>query len=158
MEQSFKAITGESVAQADGVEASAISVKWWLSHIKQDWLLIFDNADGDPNKVGKYIPPGKRGNILFTSQNPMMGHHVPLPNTHVEVDVMDEEDAIALLLKSAKLDDSPSDLIAPARAIVTTLYCLPLAINQAGATMTPNPVVCYAIVSPLLNSSHPILL
>ena len=51
---------------------------------------------------------------------------------------MDEEDAIALLLKSAKLDDSPSDLIAPARAIVTTLYYLPLAIDQAGAAIFSN--------------------
>ena len=138
MEQSFKAIAGESVAQAAGVEASAISVKRWLSCIDQEWLLIFDNADGDPNHVGKYIPPGTRGNILLTSRNPMMDHHVPSPNARVEVDAMDEEDAIALLLKSAKLDDSPSDLTAPARDIVTMLYCLPLAIDQAGAAISSN--------------------
>ena len=138
MEQSFKVIAGESVARAAGVEGSAISVKQWLCRIEQEWLLIFDNADGDPNHVSKYIPPGKRGNILFTSRNPMMGHHVPLSNARVEVDAMDVEDAIALLLKSAKLDDSPSDLSGPARVIVTTLYCLPLAIDQAGAAIFSN--------------------
>ena len=74
MEQGFKAIAGESVAQAAGVEASAISVKQWLSCIEQEWLLIFDSADGDPNHVGKCIPPGERGNILFTGRNPMIGH------------------------------------------------------------------------------------
>ena len=138
MEQGFKAVARESVAQAAGVEASTTSVKQWLSCIEQEWLLIFDNADGDLNHVGEYIPSGNRGNILFTSRDRMMGFYIPSPNALVEVDAMDEEDAIALLLKSANLDNSSSDLAAPARDIVTTLYCLPLAIDQAGAAISSN--------------------
>ena len=138
MEQSFKAIARASVAQEAGVEDSIISVKLWLSRIDKEWLLIFDNADGDPNLVSKYIPPGTRGNILFTSRNPMIALHVHLEHYGVEVDAMDEEEAIALLLKTARLDDSPSDLITPAKAIVTTLCCLPLAIDQAGAAIYSN--------------------
>jgi len=49
---------------------------------------------------------------------------------------MDEEDAYCPSAKIAMLDDSPSDLTAPARAITSALYGLPLAIDQAGAAIS----------------------
>ena len=138
MEQSFKTIAKDPVAIAAGVDNSTPSVHQWLSRMENEWLLVFDNADGDPNAVGKFVPTSTRGNVLFTSRNPTMGSLVPSSKARVEVDAMDEADAISLLLKSAMLDESPSDLTQPARAITTILYCLPLAIDQAGAAIASN--------------------
>lgn len=106
--------------------------------MNQEWLLVFDNASGDPNTIGKFIPTGTRGNILFTSRIPMMGNLVSSPQARIEVDAMDEADAISLLLQSAMLDSSAPALAQPARAIATTLHCLPLAIDQAGAAIACN--------------------
>ena len=46
---------------------------------------------------------------------------------------MEENDAISLLLKAACLDESQEDLQAEASKIVNELFCIPLAIDQAGA-------------------------
>ena len=61
---------------------------------------------------------------------------VSFPETNAKTEL---SRAIVLLLKSAQLDDSSSDLTAPAKAIVVTmLYCLPLAIDQVGAAISSN--------------------
>ena len=46
---------------------------------------------------------------------------------------MEENDAISLLLKAACLDESQEDIQAEASKIVNELFCIPLAIDQAGA-------------------------
>jgi hypothetical protein len=73
IELSLRDIAGEQEAQASAVGQSAKSVLQWLSHIEHDWMMIFDNADGDPHIVAKYMPTGNQGNILFTSRNPGVG-------------------------------------------------------------------------------------
>ncbi|KIM72652.1 hypothetical protein PILCRDRAFT_47909, partial [Piloderma croceum F 1598] len=103
-------IAGEPEAQASGVGLSVEDVLQWLSHKECDWLMIFDNADGDPRVVAKYIPTGNRGNILFTSRNPGVGGSIITRETSIKVEDMGEEDAILLLLKSAWLDESSPDM------------------------------------------------
>ena len=135
IEENIKSVADHPFAKAAGVERSVRSAIQWLSYADHEWLLIFDSADGDPNTIGKYIPPGMRGNILFTSRNRMMGHHVSSSNAYIEVEGMTEEQAISLLLKSAMLDESSTDIIPLSRAIVKELCCLPLAVDQAGAAI-----------------------
>ena len=135
IEESIKSIADHPFAKAAGIERSVRSAIQWLSCANHEWLLIFDNADGDPNTIGKYIPPGMRVNILFTSRNRMMGQHVLSSNARIEVDGMTEEQAISLLLKSAVLDQSSTDIIPFSRVIVKELCCLPLAVDQAGAAI-----------------------
>ena len=135
IEENIKLIADHPFAKAAGVERSVRSAIQWLSYVNHEWLLIFDNADGDPNTIGEYVPPGMRGNILFTSRNRMMGHHVLSSNARIEVDGMTEKQAISLLLKSAILDESSTDVIPFSRAIVKELCCLPLAVDQAGAAI-----------------------
>ena len=67
IEESIKSIADHPFAKAAGIEHSVRSAIQWLSYADHMWLLIFNNADGDPNTISKYIPPGMRGNILFTS-------------------------------------------------------------------------------------------
>ena len=135
IEENIKSIADHPFAKAAGVERSVRSAIQWLSYADHAWLLIFDNADGDPDTIGKYVPPGMRGNILFTSRNRMMGHDVLPSNAHVEVEGMTKEQAISLLLKSAMLDGSPTDIVPYSGAIVKELCYLPLAVDQAGAAI-----------------------
>ena len=134
IEENIKSIADHPFAKAAGVERSVRSAIQWLSYVDHAWLLIFDNA-GDPDTIGKYVPPGMRGNILFTSRNRMVGHDVLPSNAHVEVEGMTEEQAISLLLKSAMLDGSSTDIVPYSGAIVKELCYLPLAVDQAGAAI-----------------------
>lgn len=111
---------------------SAESVVGWLSRIKHEWLLVFDGADYAPDVINKFIPPGDRGNILITSRNPDMRRNAP--EASAVIDRMGEDDAIELLLKAAFLDGSSEELKL-ATLIVRELCCLPLAVDQAGASI-----------------------
>ena len=129
---SLRGISSISAAQASCLDDSVESVLQWMSGIQEEWLLVFDNADDPPvYVVERYIPPGDRGNILITSQNRSMGSLISFENT-IEVNEMEEADAISLLLKASYLDASAKH-IEVAKSIVTELGCMPLAINQAGA-------------------------
>jgi hypothetical protein len=130
---SFQTIAGYPEATASGVKDMA-SVINWLSEIDSNWLLVYDNADGKPNLISKSLPPGNRGNVLITSRNPGMKGNVSR-GAWIEVEDMQEEDAILLLLKAAFLDDTSEELRQAAMPIVKELCYLPLAVDQAGAAM-----------------------
>ena len=129
---SLKGISGIPAARASGLDGSAASVLQWISGIQEEWLIVFDNADNlPPDVVAKFIPPGNRGNVLITSRNRSMGRLIAFKNV-IEINEMEEADAITLLLKASCLDASAEHLQA-AKNIVTSLGCMPLAVDQAGA-------------------------
>jgi hypothetical protein len=130
---SFQTIAGYPEVTASGVKDMA-SVIHWLSEMDSNWLLIFDNADGKPNMISKSFPPGNRGNVLITSRNPEMKRNVS-SGAWIEVEDMEEEDAISLLLKAAFLDDTSEELRQASMPIVKELCFLPLAVDQAGAAI-----------------------
>jgi hypothetical protein len=128
---SLRGITSIPAAQAFGLDDSVESVLQWMSGIQEEWLIVFDNADNTPVYVmEKFIPPGNRGNILITSRNRSMGRIISFENI-IEINVMEEVDAITLLLKASCLDASVEH-IEVAKNIVTELGCMPLAVDQAG--------------------------
>jgi len=95
--------------------------------------MVFDNADNlTPEELEQYFPSGLGGNILITSRNSGL-KHLTSHESSLEVKEMEENDAISLLLKAAGLDESEVDLQAEASKIVNELFCIPLAIDQAGA-------------------------
>ena len=95
--------------------------------------MVFDNADNlTPEELEQYFPSGLGGNILITSRNYGL-KHLTLHENSLEVKEMEKNDAISLLLKAACLDKSKEDLQAEASKIVNELFCIPLAIDQAGA-------------------------
>ena len=129
---SFRGISSISAAQASCLDGSVESVLLWMSGIQEEWLIVFDNADDPPvYVVERYIPPGNRGNILITSRNRSMGRVISIENI-IEINEMEEADAITLLLKASCLDAS-AEHTEVAKNIVTELGCMPLAIDQAGA-------------------------
>ena len=128
----LRGISSIAVAQASCLDGSAESALQWISCIQEEWLIVFDNADDlPPDAVAKFIPPGNRGNILITSRNRSMGRLIAFENV-IEINEMEEADAVTLLLKASCLDASAEHLQA-AKNIVALLGCMPLAVDQAGA-------------------------
>ena len=126
----LKRISSISAAQASGVDSSVDSVLHWISCMEEEWLMIFDNADNPPPEVvRRFMPSGNRGNILITSRNPSMRR---LVSSEIEINVMEESDAISLLLKASHIDALPEDLKV-AESLVIKLGCIPLAVEHAGA-------------------------
>ncbi|KAJ7843325.1 hypothetical protein B0H14DRAFT_2208845, partial [Mycena olivaceomarginata] len=70
----------------------------WLTTEVKEWLLIFDNADDPSMDLNDFIPECNYGNIIITSRNPGLRVYTGLRSL---VSDMKEEDAVALLLKSA---------------------------------------------------------
>ena len=129
---SLRGISSISAAQVSCLDGSVESVLQWMSGIEEEWLIVFDNADDPPvYMVEKFIPQGNRGNILITSRNRSMGRAISFENI-IEINEMEEADAITLLLKASYLEAS-AEHIKVAKNIVTELGCMPLAVDQAGA-------------------------
>jgi len=115
-------------------EASQSALQW-MAHLPGEWIIVFDNADGAPEVVEKFIPPGLRGNVLITSRNRSLGRLTQFENS-LEIDGIGKKDAISLFLKaSGHVDQANPFTLEMAGKIVTKLCCLPLAVAQAGASI-----------------------
>ncbi|KIJ91317.1 hypothetical protein K443DRAFT_14508 [Laccaria amethystina LaAM-08-1] len=60
---------------------SSQSALAWISSLQTEWLLVFDNADGRPEVVEKFLPSGLTGNILVTSRNKSLGRVTTYENS-----------------------------------------------------------------------------
>ena len=135
MEASITSIASSPIANKAKVDASVHSVLLWLSECQRAWLLVFDGADVDYDVIEHLFPPGVRGNILISTRIRNMTRLSRPSHAAVEVTEMEEEAAIELLFRSAKLqsDVAEESTKEEARKIVETLCYLPLAIDQAGS-------------------------
>ncbi|KAF2686316.1 hypothetical protein K458DRAFT_430168 [Lentithecium fluviatile CBS 122367] len=126
----------------------------WLSDGRHGrWLMILDNIDddavffgGDEDTAGTaqmgeitsykrplegFLPQTPNGTILITSRNNLAAANlVGTYGSIVQVEPMEEEDALALLNTRVPFDESDK---ADAKALVQALERIPLAITQAAA-------------------------
>ena len=131
--QALKGICNLPAAQSSGLDGSPESSLHWIGSLKENYVMVFDNADVlSPAELEAYLPPGKGGNILITSRNSTM-RSLTSPENSLEVTEMEENDAIELLLKASCLDLCSMEFYTEASRIVKELFYLPLAIDQAGA-------------------------
>ena len=131
--QALKGICNLPAAQSSGLDGSPKSALHWIGLLKENYVMVFDNADVlSPAELEAYLPPGRGGNILITSCNSTM-RSLTLPKNSLEVTEMEENDAIELLLKACYLDPCSMEFQSEASNIVKELSYLPLAIDQAGA-------------------------
>jgi hypothetical protein len=107
---------------------SAGSVLQWISQ-RNNWLMIYDQADGHYEIVERFLPPGSEGNILITSRNVGLSR---ITSTSLKVQNMTEEEGASLLLKSALLDGTSDHINNLARKLASQLGGIPLALDQAG--------------------------
>ncbi|KAF8147385.1 hypothetical protein B0H34DRAFT_860108 [Crassisporium funariophilum] len=124
---SLKVISGDA-------DSSAPSTLQRIAALENEWLLVFDNADGGPEVVEKFLPPGSKGNILITSRNYAL-ERITLVENSLGLPEMAKEDAVILLQKSSCLVSLVKDYPNLAEKIVSELCCLPLAVDQAGAAI-----------------------
>jgi len=130
----LKGLCSHPEAEAAGISVSSKSALLWIASLPSEWLLVFDNADGTPEVVENFIPSGSKGNILVTSRNRSLGRVTSYENS-LEVNQMDQPEAISLLLKASHLTRHSEDVYSTAQQIVNELCCLPLAVDQAGASI-----------------------
>ena len=129
--QGLKGICNLPAAQSSGLDGSPESALHWISLLKENYMLVFDNADVlSPAELEAYLPSGRGGNILITSRNSTMRN---LSENSLEIKEMEENDAIGLLLRASCLDPCSMVFRTEASKIVKELSYLPLAIDQAGA-------------------------
>ncbi|KAJ6568019.1 hypothetical protein DFH09DRAFT_1278132 [Mycena vulgaris] len=119
------------IAGANDVGQSFEDALRWFAHTREEWLLLFNNADDTGIDLKAYFPKCTHGNILITSRNPALRVHAQV-NAH-EISGMKSDDAIDLLLSSAAESPSSADNRRIAAEIVKELHYLALAIVQAGA-------------------------
>ena len=121
------------IGRQNGVaEPSVVNVKSWLACQSQRWLLIIDNADNPDVDYSEYMPPSKRGDILFTTRNSdcLIYQTAGSETLHG----LEPESARELLFKATTIPQSQwEDEEDAARAVVETLESHTLAIIQAGA-------------------------
>ncbi|KAK7737416.1 hypothetical protein SLS53_006489 [Cytospora paraplurivora] len=138
IEQSYHRIA-QRVLPADQQGSGAIQRILAMLETSDSWLLVFDNA---PDRgLAHFIPDGNRGNIFYTSRHKHLERRMP-PGCDVNVNEMEVEEAVTLLLRSARLDDDNDANRDTARPIAKELGYLPLALDQAGAFiyMVPCPI------------------
>jgi hypothetical protein len=80
------------------------TIQWLESH-NQPWLLVFDNADDHSLKLPEFIPQGSHGSILITTRLRGLALLAQGPSSACEVSGMDQQDAMELLLKKARMED-----------------------------------------------------
>ncbi|KAF7333619.1 TPR-like protein [Mycena sanguinolenta] len=78
----------------------------WLARKHEEWLLFLDNADDPTINLNYWFPKCNHGNIIITSRN----HGARIHGAYSEVSNMEESDAVALLLKSALYEFSPTNV------------------------------------------------
>jgi hypothetical protein len=97
-------------------------------------LLFYDNVDDPEIDLPPLLPDGDSCVIIITSRNRSIGELYP--DSHLELDVMSMDEAIALLLKTL---GSSVDFTEQAReealSIAQVLCCLPIALTQARSYM-----------------------
>ena len=123
----------KGLGQSCALDGSPESALQWIGSLKENYIMVFDNADVmSPATLEGYFPPGRMGNILITSRNSTM-RTLTLPENSLEVTGMEEKDVIGLLLKASCFESPTSDVHVEALRIVKELFYFPLAIDQAGA-------------------------
>ena len=129
----------DSAFQSIGADAHLPTSKsslHWLSSSKEEWLILFDNADDPSIDLREYIPSCSHGNIIITSRNPGMRKHAP--QSHYHIGGLDPEEAMTLLLQSSMLSPDNDDQ-QYATSLLQVLEHLALAIVQAGAFISESP-------------------
>ena len=156
-EQSYRTIA--TTAKIPGIEDPKVDVlnlvlQWLSSDESGDWFLILDNADDadiffgplaapptqndtasiKPPCLSRFLPQTGMGLILITSRDEGTAFRLTGGQKQaLRVDIMSEDDTIALLTR--KLPEDPSDESAK-KGLIVELDSVPLAITQASAYIT----------------------
>ena len=99
IEESFEAIGGDIDIQGDPTV-----VRRWLSRLKEEWVLLFDNADDPSVPLQSFFPISQHGNILITTRN--ADFRTLAPNCSLEVSTLEKMVAIELLFRTSGIEQT----------------------------------------------------
>ena len=125
IEESFEAIGGEV-----GIEGDARAVIQWFSRLKEEWILLLDNADNPNVPLKSFFPSSQHGNILVTTRN--ADFRTLASNCSLEISTLEEGAAVELLLRTSGIERTKENEEV-AQAVVNDFGCLALAVVQAGS-------------------------
>jgi hypothetical protein len=126
---------------------------WLCDERNGRWLMVLDNADDDrvlsspgadlegitqaaeahhgATALSGYLPQSQNGWILVTSRDLVAAINlVGVRHNVIQIDPMNEEDALVLLKTRVPISESCED---DAKALVRSLECIPLAVTHAAA-------------------------
>ncbi|CAE6473718.1 unnamed protein product [Rhizoctonia solani] len=109
----------------------------WLESCREQWLVVFDNADDSSVQIRRCIPGGHHGSIIITTRLTDLAILAKGPGSVCHLSRMSHGDGLALLIKAARLEDrtlSDSEMQA-ATALLQDFDYFALAIVHAGAYM-----------------------
>lgn len=126
----------QNVAKFGEVDLNHNAALNWLANQQEPWLLLIDNADDAMIDLMEYLPKGGRGHVLITTRNPgykSLGNVTP---NHFKFAGLNNEEANALLFRTAGLSTLSAEEESWATKIVQTLGYLALAISVAGSAIS----------------------
>jgi len=136
LKQSYD-VLAEKISKALGVSTASSDINSSVQFVKESlcssfkrWVLVFDNYDipSDFEGIRSFIPATFHGSIIVTSRHRDAGRL----GTSIEVNGMDESEALELLMRRTNLASTPQN-VEHGKLIVKRLGYLPLAIDQAGS-------------------------
>jgi hypothetical protein len=77
----------------------------WLGSRREQWLLVFDNADDPSLNIRDYFPSGTHGSILITTRLTDLALLAQGPGSDCCISSMNQQEALALLMKTARLQN-----------------------------------------------------
>ncbi|KAF3921377.1 Nephrocystin-3 [Dactylellina cionopaga] len=108
----------------------AAFLRWLRLPGNNKWLLIYDNVDDlEGFRLQDFFPKSCVGNIIITSRRPKFERY----GKQIEIEVLNEKDAVDLLVRHANIEESTRDNRTALNTLVELLGYMPLAINLAGA-------------------------
>jgi hypothetical protein len=99
----------------------------WLESCREQWLLVFDNADIPSLNIRDFFPSGDHGSIVITTRLNDMVQYAKGPGSDSNISTMNPEEAQSLLMKMARKTDQ--DLSSREGEVATALlevrlYCI----------------------------------
>jgi hypothetical protein len=110
----------KAVAASQSAGSTTQDALQWLRASRDEWLILFDNADDPEINLNKWLPQCNHGNIVITSRNPGL---VAYAGSHSLVSDMEELDAVELLLKSAGQQQTPETRKISADIVKVAIFC-----------------------------------
>lgn len=124
-----------AIGKIGGLECTESSGKYYLSQVREPWLLIIDNADNPDLHLPSLFPPGERGNILVTTRKRDFQEYSNVGS--IELGGLEKDEALYLLLRSAKISTPwDSSIETAGNEITKILGYLALAVKQAGTAIS----------------------
>nr|GAT55580.1 nephrocystin-3 [Mycena chlorophos] len=128
IETSFK-----NIAKNYNLPDTAAAALTWLKSQREEWILLFDNADNIKLDLQPYIPHCAHGNILITSRNPALGIYTRRTGRSIELSNLDLDAAISLFVDIAGVNLQENNNRAQVTRLMQEIYCFPLAIVHSAA-------------------------